>query len=74
MSVWLGIVQSDPTDVDKFRDYKWKRFNINIPTTIAVWYVPNRHPESCGNFRGDFFDSTFYDEHCSGLASFLCEW
>ena len=73
-SVWLWIVQSDPTDVDKFREYKWKRSNLAIPTTIAVWYVPINYPESCGNFRGENLDSRFSDESCSGRTWFLCEW
>ena len=74
MSVWRGIVQSDPTAVDKFREYKWKRSNIAIPNTIAVWYVPEAHPESCGNFRGEKPDSHFSDESCFGRTWFLCEW
>ena len=54
-SVWLGIVQQDPDAVGIYRDFKWSRSNINIPSTGEWWanrYVPTAtYPVSCGYFK-----------------------
>ena len=33
--LWIGIVQRDPNQRGKYRNYKWARSNENVPSTTA---------------------------------------
>ena len=78
MSIWLGVVQSDPLAVGTHRHYKWKRSDVDIPSTTAMWanrYLPSAdHPESCGYFIPTWGDSRLHDDQCSFRIDFICEW
>ena len=64
--IWLGIVQRDPLAVGRWRNYKWKRSDVNVPSTLKVWenrYVPTEdHPEACGYFIASSINSRFHDD------------
>ena len=78
MPVWLGAVQRDPLAVGKWRNYKWKTSNKDIPSTSMVWanrYLPtDSNPEACGQLIPKWFDSRLQDESCHYHAWFICEW
>ena len=71
-------MQRDPVAVGKNRDYKWKRFDVDIPSTDEIWanrYVPSvDHRESCGYFITYRVDSRLQDDQCSKVQDFICEW
>ena len=77
-NIWLGIVQRDPLAVGQRRDYKWKRSDVNVPNTWAIWanrYVPTEdHPEACGYFITSSINSRFHDDNCFTHLRFICEW
>ena len=76
--IWVGVVQRDPLAVGQFRDYKWKRSDVDIPSTEEMWanrYVPSEaSPESCGYVITTWIDSRLFDGYCSIARFFICEW
>ena len=78
MPVWLGAVQRDPLAVGRWRHYKWKRSNVDIPSTGEMWhnrYVPtDSYPEACGQLIPNSFNSRLHDESCYDQVLFICEW
>ena len=76
--VWLGVVQRNPLDVDQFREYKWERSDVDVPSTEEMWanrYHPSEsQAEICGYFMTTLVDSRLLDGSCSFARYFICEW
>ena len=76
--IWLGVVQRDPLAVGQWRHYKWKRSDVDIPSTEEMWanrYVPSEvYPEACGFFNTNKVNSLLHDDLCTEYHRFICEW
>ena len=66
--LWVGITQRDLLQKGQFREYKFYKSGVNIPSTNEHWanrFLPSYdYPEACGHIVLSTDNWQFYDEDC----------
>ena len=76
--LWVGITQRDLLQKGQFREYKFYKSGVNIPSTNEHWanrFLPSYdYPEACGHIVLSTDNWQFHDEDCIVNQGFICEW
>ena len=78
--LWLRIIQKDSQQRGEYRDFKFYKSGIYVPSKDDYWsnrYLPANaeHSEGCGYFVPSDVNSKFHDKRCENINyGFICEW